>query len=93
MRKEYTPSDYSDHLKEIGELASFLDNKEMYQLPGDLQLTQKDFERYQTSNQELVKRIPEALRLAIHHHNLSLDQTTLEGILSVSEADQERLRS
>src|SRR3989339_1233739 len=76
----------SEHYKRFQENASF------YHLSGDPELTPRDFERYQKSQERIQKEIPAFIIQGLKHGDLSARLGMIEVLAQVPEDQQEEIR-
>ncbi|MBI2473791.1 hypothetical protein HYV70_04535 [Candidatus Uhrbacteria bacterium] len=78
--------------KERKESSVFLTHKEMYQLSGDPELTQRDLERYEDSNNELIDVLPKVITGIFENEDPFVGLSVADLIPETPKKDQKALR-
>ena len=88
----HEPTRESVHSKERNESSVFVTHKQMYQLSGDPELTQKDLRRYEESNKELESILPKVITGIFENEDPFVGLSVVDLIPETPEADREALR-
>src|SRR3989338_697440 len=73
--------------------SSIFINKDMYELPGNPEMTENDVRRYEKGNREIEKHRVDSIRAWLSSEDTYLWRTAIDLLPSVSEVVQQELRT